>query len=172
VAQGSPKPRYSCRLSSIALMAAVVDAYEKATGEASPDRDDLALLMVAKHLPAILLRQIANPVVAGQRLDEGWTSAQRAEFVAGANSLLASVQSALTTTNEPEVALERLTEQFGDRIPSDASLIVQERLPEPVQTSAVAAPALVLTDHERMRRAEAAARETEARGVQSRPWST
>ena len=62
-----------CRLSSIALMACVIAAYDEAAGAIAENRDDLALQMVANRLPELLDRRIPNPVVHGQYLDEGWT---------------------------------------------------------------------------------------------------
>ena len=68
-------------LSSIAIMACVVTAYDESRGTVPDDRDDTALLAVAERLPGLLAKEIPNPVIPGQALCEKWTPAERAEFV-------------------------------------------------------------------------------------------
>ena len=114
-----------CRLTSIAIMAAVVDAFSEAA-TVRENRDDKALLMVVERLPAFLSGEIENPVVDGQRLDEGWTSSQRAEYVSGARALLQRLQNVLLGTDDPRNAISELTAAFGDRIPNDIQLFSAE----------------------------------------------
>jgi len=87
-------------------MSAVVTVYDEAQEAVAENRDDLALLMVAERLPNILSGVIANPVVDGQRLDEGWTSEQRSEFVSEAKVLLRHLQDAIMGTDDREVAIQ------------------------------------------------------------------
>jgi hypothetical protein len=173
-----------CQLASIALMSAVVTAYDEAEDAVPEDRDDLAILMVAERLPQILSGLIANPVVDGQRLDEGWAPEQRAGFVTAAEALLQCIQGALTGTDDAEAAIDSLIEVFGPRIPDDTDLVRTETMPAPSVKSAIGAPAILRSSHEQMTasiaalddaeryaRAEAAAREVEVRGSASKPWS-
>lgn len=113
----------TCRLSSIALMACVVTIYDEAAQAPAENRDDLALLVVAERLQALFGGRIANPVVDGQFLDEGWSSEDRGTFIAEANALLARLREAITGSDSPQRALGSLTRAFGDRLPDDHGLI-------------------------------------------------
>lgn len=112
------------RLASIALMAAVVSVFEKASAAIASDRDDLAVLRVAEDLPDFLASDIPNPVVEGERLDQGWSPEERDDFVAKAKVLAERLEEALTKTSDSSVAYEALQEQFGGRIPDDLTLYV------------------------------------------------
>jgi hypothetical protein len=111
----------TCRLSSIALMACAVQAYEANAAAPAENRDDLALLMVAEALPDLLSREIANPVVDGQRLDENWTEC-RLEFVAQAQALRDGLKAALAKPTA-EGVVSVLREVLGDFVPGDADLV-------------------------------------------------
>jgi len=111
-----------CRLSSIALMACAVTAYEQALAKPPENRDDLALLMVAKAMPTLLADAIANPVVDGQLLDEGWTNECRADFIAAAGSLRDTLADALAKGTAAQV-IATLRDGLGHYVPNDAGLI-------------------------------------------------
>lgn len=111
------------RLASIALMAAVVKVYDQAGGAINSTRDDKALLHVANALPGILDSQIDNPVVPGQRLDEGWSGEDREAYVEAANQLAEYMRVALERCSNPDEAFEYLRAAFGPRIPDDPTLI-------------------------------------------------
>lgn len=128
------------RLASIALMAAVVSVFEKASAEIASDRDDLALLRVAEELPDFLANDIPNPVVDGERLDQGWSAEERSDFVAKAKVLAERLADALTQTSDRAMAYEALQEQFGGRIPDDLTLFVPDAGLE-TKASELAAPA-------------------------------
>lgn len=128
------------RLASIALMAAVVSVFEKASAAIASDRDDLALLRVSEDLPDFLANDIPNPVVEGERLDQGWSPEERDDFVAKAKLLAERLEDALTKTSERSVAYEALQEQFGERIPDDLLLYVPDAGLE-TKESELAAPA-------------------------------
>lgn len=128
------------RLASIALMAAVVSVFEKASAAIASDRDDLALLRVAEDLPDFLANDIPNPVVEGERLDQGWSAEERGDFVAKARVLAERLADALTQTSDRAVAYEALQEQFGGRIPDDLTLYVPDAGLEE-KASELAAPA-------------------------------
>ena len=128
------------RLASIALMAAVVSVFEKASAAIASDRDDLALLRVAEDLPDFLANDIPNPVVEGARLDQGWSSEERSDFVAKARVLTERLKDALIQTSDRTAAFEALQNQFGGRIPDDFTLYVPDAGLE-TKASELAAPA-------------------------------
>ena len=115
----------ACRLSSIALMACVVAAYDEAAAVIAENRDDLALQMVAKRLPQLLERRIPNPVVDGQYLDEGWTGECRADFIAKARAFVTRIDAALTA-NHSGTVIEHLRVALGAYLPDDEDLVVIE----------------------------------------------
>lgn len=121
----------ACRLSSIALMACVVAAYDDVESAPAENRDDLALLSVAERLPNFLHGRISNPVVDGQFLDEGWSPEERAHFVSAANALLARLQDAIIGTDCTQQALASLVQAFGDRLPDDHTLIKADGVASP-----------------------------------------
>lgn len=114
----------ACRLSSIALMACVVTAYDEAAAVAE-HRDDLALQMVAKRLPELLGRRIPNPVLHGQYLDEGWTPECRADFIAMGLTLVTRIDAALAANQSGRV-IELLRAALGDFLPNDEDLVLIE----------------------------------------------
>lgn len=128
------------KLASIALMAAVVSVFEKASAAIAKDRDDLALLRVAEDLPEFLGKEIPNPVVEGERLDQGWSPEERSSFVAKAKVLAERLADALTQTSDRAMAHEALKEQFGGRIPDDLTLYLPDAGLE-TKASELAAPA-------------------------------
>lgn len=132
------------RLASIALMAAVVSVFEKASAALASDRDDLALLRVAKDLPDFLSNDIANPVVEGERLDQGWSVGERSDFVARAKVLAERLAGALVQSSDRTTAYEALQEQFGGRIPDDLSLYVPDAGLETMAHDLAAPAALTL----------------------------
>jgi len=121
-------------------MAAVVSVFEKASAAIAGDRDDLALLRVAEDLPDFLANDIPNPVVEGERLDQGWSAEERSDFVTKARLLAERLADALTQTSDRAMAYEALQEQFGGRIPDDLTLYVPDAGLE-TKASELAAPA-------------------------------
>jgi len=120
----------ACRLSSIALMACAVQAYDEAIAAPPESRDDLALQMVAEALPALLSARIVNPVVAGQYLDEGWEPDLRNEFVSAARGLADALRAVVNATSNDD-AIDDLSEALGPYIPDDANLIAIEAIGAP-----------------------------------------
>ncbi len=93
-----------CRLSSIALMACAVTAFDEAVAKPENGRDDSALHFVAGRLPELLSSRIPNPVVAGQFLDEGWSPECRSAFIVKAEKLASDVANALNAANTHQAA--------------------------------------------------------------------
>lgn len=114
------------RLASIALMSAVVKVYDEAGGAIDSARDDKALLHVAAALPGILEGRIDNPVVPGQRLDEGWTNEERRTYITAAQQLAGNMRAVLERCSDSDEALAHLSAAFGPRIPNDPDLIQVE----------------------------------------------
>jgi hypothetical protein len=110
-------------LSSIAIMASVVTALDRLNGKLPAGRDDVSLLEVAKVLPQLLAAPIPNPIPGLPRLDEGWDYDDREEMVQVAEKLRDQIDAAINQTLHREIARGRLERAFGDRIPSDLSLI-------------------------------------------------
>ena len=109
--------------SSITLMACVVDVFDDLNGTLPENRDDLALQAVADRLDALFSRPILNPVLPDQNLDEGWSSEERLDFKTRAADLKMMIDGLLNKTLHKRIALTRLQEKFGGRIPDDELLI-------------------------------------------------
>lgn len=133
-------------MASIALMAAVVSVFEKSSQAIADDRDDLALLNIAEELPDFLANDIPNPVVEGARLDQGWSTAERNDFVEKAKVLAVRLKDALMQTSERTVAFAALQDQFGGRIPDDLTLYVPVHTLAQFSTSYRSHSAAVLID--------------------------
>lgn len=154
-----------CRLSSIALMAAVVASYDAAPAEFQDGRDDLALQRVAQSLPAFFAGRIPNPVVPGQYLDEGWSIEQRNDYVARASELANTIYSAIQRAASPKAAIEALVSAFGPRIPKAEALVEADGRYE------AAAPAIHRSAEYRDQAAAAAINEVRQSGSATKPWS-
>jgi hypothetical protein len=128
-------------LASITLMWAVIKTFETHGGyRPFVGRDDLALLEVARALPDILHAAIPNPVVDDARLDQGWSAEARAAYVAAAETLVDSLEAAITQSPGPATTIQRMIEQLGDRFPTDHALLSDD---VPENAAAPAAPAIL-----------------------------
>lgn len=112
--------------SSIALMACVVKSFDSLNGRFPPGRDDLALKGTAGNLEALFSTRIPNPILPDQNLDEGWSHQDRLDYIRRAVVLRRVIDTALKNTSDKCLALARLKEGFGQRIPSDESLVAFE----------------------------------------------
>ncbi|WP_157134799.1 CBASS cGAMP synthase [Sphingomonas sp. PAMC 26605] len=122
-----------CRLSSITLMACTVAAFDQLGSTIDQTRDDKALLMAAEQLAMRLNHRVYNPVVAGQFLDDGWSTEMRREFITEAQELAAGLRVVLNGTRAAD-ASAKLCELFGDYLPDDADLLVVESAPSILTT--------------------------------------
>jgi hypothetical protein len=156
----------TCRLSSIVLMAAVVDAYNTHSREFDESRDDLALLNVARHLPGFLAGRIPNPVVPGQYLDEGWSTENRNEYVAAASELSNAAYRAISRSATAGEALRTLTSAFGDRIPTAEELVEVDGF-----SAGLAAPTVHRAAEVREAAAAAAINQVRGSGAATKPWA-
>ena len=119
-----------CKLSSITLMTVAVEAYDNAFGNIdgsrpSSGRIDLALFQTAKYVANKLIGPIVNPVLPQEHNDlaVGWSPIERQEFIGYAHQLVNNLDRALNGGFHKDVALEYVSEAFGDRIPTDTSLV-------------------------------------------------
>lgn len=114
-------------LASIALMWAVVEVFKNHQGyKPFNGRDDLALLAVARALPDILRQEIPNPVVPGERLDQGWSHTDRQIFASAAMDLEAQLEAALIRSSTPQATVRYMLDALGSRFPTDVSLLVDD----------------------------------------------
>jgi len=125
-----------CRLSSIALMACAVAAYDEARSAPPENRDDKALLMVAERLPQMLSDRIPNPVVDRQYLDEGWEDC-RSDLVGKARTLAAGLGGALSR-HETREAIQDLLATFGIFMPDDPATLSVDGAPSILTTGLLA----------------------------------
>jgi hypothetical protein len=112
----------TCKLSSIALMACVVTAYDDAMTAPPTNRDDEALRLVSRRLPEMFSGAIPNPVVAGLVLNDNWTDQCRASFVAQARKLVSALDAALNSAFAT-AALATLRSELGPHFPDDRDLL-------------------------------------------------
>jgi hypothetical protein len=114
------------KLSSLAIMACVVDILDHLSIELPNSRDDLALLLVCERLADRLGRRIPNPVLADQReldLDCEWKIEDRNEIVLKAGELRYRLHDALKGTDSPSSVLAHLRSALGNRMTNDVAVI-------------------------------------------------
>ena len=122
--------------SSIALMACVVKVFDEMNGTLPENRDDLALRAVTDRLGELFSQAIPNPVLPDQNLDEDWSAEDRLGFRTQASGLRTKIDTVLNRTFHKGVALAKLREGFGQRIPNDELLIDVESEERKVQAYA------------------------------------
>lgn len=134
-----------CCLSSIAVMAAVAEAFRQ-MGSGFRDQDDDRLVYeIAQRLPDILQGHLYNPAYPGQNIILNvWSDDDRCGVVDEARKLARAMSDALTGTGVAEIVVDRLRGAFGNRIPNrpDAVLIVPTAAPaiRTERAAAVASP--------------------------------
>jgi len=116
----------ACKLSSIALMACAVRAYDELKGYVSPSRDDIAFKEVVARLPEYLSETIANPVPGKPDLNEDWDFQHRTDYVNKAMELRRKVNQSFETGNSQLRVLKCYELVLGGRVPEDQSLVTFE----------------------------------------------
>jgi hypothetical protein len=114
------------KLSSLAIMACIVDILDDLVADFPNSRDDVAMLFVSERLAARLNRPIPNPVmtdVIDVALDREWTALDRADIVAKAKELHARLVNSLKGTDNPSSVLAGLRAALGKRVTDDVSVI-------------------------------------------------
>lgn len=124
----------NCCLSSIAVMAAVAEAFRQ-MGSGFRDQDDDRLVYeIAQRLPDILQGELLNPAYPGERVVlNDWADDDRCGVVDAAKALAATMEAALTRSGDATAVVDHLRSAFGDRIPYR---------PDAVQIVLTAAPAI------------------------------
>ena len=118
-----------CKLSSLAIMACLVDILDGIAADMPDSRDDVAILVVSERFADRLKRSIPNPVmthIAEVALDRAWTPIDRADFVSKAEDLHTRLTDALRGTDNPASVLKYLRIAFGNRMTDDTSVIRAE----------------------------------------------
>ncbi|WP_421934401.1 CBASS cGAMP synthase [Phenylobacterium sp.] len=111
--------------SSICLMAGVVGAYERLNDQ-DPNRDDLALMYVAREMAQIFQDPVENPALPGisdKCLCAEWTPEFRALVCKTFSDVADQLEAAIHDTLNRQIALNRAKVAFGPRIPDDFELI-------------------------------------------------
>jgi hypothetical protein len=132
----------TCCLSSITVMAAVVEALEQMNGTHRNLTDDRLTYEIAQRLPGIFRGNLYNPALPGEFiLLNDWTAEERQTVVQAAEALAAEMRAALKGTAVAELVIASLRRAFGERIPYRPDVV--EILPVVAATVAAEAPAKV-----------------------------
>ncbi len=119
----------TCKLSSLAIMACLVDILDSIAADMPEHRDDVAILLASERFAGRLKQPIPNPVMthlAEVALDRDWTAMDRADFVAKASDFHKRLTDALRGTDNPASVLRYLRTAFGKRMTDDVSVIRTE----------------------------------------------
>lgn len=105
-------------LTSITIMAAIVETLEDMNGTHRSLDDDQLVYEIARRLPQTFEKDICNPVFRdGSKILNEWSPEERREIVRAAQVLAEHMHDALKGTGVPELVVEALQEAFGERIP-------------------------------------------------------
>jgi len=110
-------------VSSILLMVCAWESFEELGRPNVPSRDDLALLRVAERLPRLLQGPIYNPADGDERIDSRLSDASRQLAITTAQKFDRELTEVIERCFDPHLAIGKLTELFGDRIPDEPSLV-------------------------------------------------
>ncbi len=119
----------NCKLSSLAIMACLVDILDGMAADMPDHRDDIAILLASEKFADRLKRPIPNPVMthlAEVALDRDWTAMDRANFVSKAENFHKRLTDALRGTDNPDNVLRYLRNAVGNRMTDDVSVIRTE----------------------------------------------
>ena len=126
--------------SSIAIMAAVVDAYDEFI-KSKPNGDCAALLTVCQELPSIFARKITNPVNSESELfPAGLDKEESDEVLTRLRDLRTTIEEALCISESSRVANLKLQQAFGSRLPYNPDWIENISITETVRHAPKVAP--------------------------------
>lgn len=111
------------RLSSILLMVCVWRVFDDIGRLNVPDRDDAALLLVARRLPVLLAGPVENPTDPEEMIDGRLDEADRRVAIKMAEALAKELGEIVEKCFDPQEAVKRLTGIFGERMPNRADLV-------------------------------------------------
>lgn len=111
-------------LTSITIMAAVVETFEDMNGAHRGLDDDRLVYEIARRLPHVFERDILNPAFPGQsKVLNEWSPEERREVVRAAQVFAENMHSALKGTGVAELVVEALRRAFGGRIPNRPDMV-------------------------------------------------
>lgn len=111
------------RVSSILLMVCAWRAFDDFGRPNVPERDDAALLLVARRLPILLAGPVENPTDPDEKIDARLGDAERRVAITMAEGLASELGEIVEKCFDPSDAVRRLQALFGDRIPNRPSLV-------------------------------------------------
>lgn len=113
-------------LGSIAIMGALVQARSALREDFDSNRDDLAIVTLAREMSGRVLQAIENPAFPGQpecNLCKDWSPEFRQQVSAMWWEAAEAVESAIRDQVHKGLALNKVRAVFGDRLPTDESLV-------------------------------------------------
>ncbi|WP_296738971.1 CBASS cGAMP synthase [Mesorhizobium sp.] len=111
------------RVSSILLMVCAWRAFDDFGRPNVPERDDAALLLVARRLPVLLAGPVENPTDPDEKIDCRLGDEDRRVAIEAAEGLAAELGWIVEKCFDPQDAVTRLKGLFGKRIPSRPDLV-------------------------------------------------
>lgn len=133
----------SC-LTSITIMAAIVEVLEDMNGNHRDLDDDRLVYEIARRLPSVFEKEICNPAFPDRsKILNEWSTEERREIVGAAQVFAEHMHSALKGTAVAELVVTSLRQIFGDRIPyrPDAVKIIPNVAATVAAEAAVTVPA-------------------------------
>jgi hypothetical protein len=106
------------RVSSILLMVCAWRAFDDFGRPNVPERDDAALLLVARRLPILLSGPVENPRDPEEKIDARLGDAERRVAIAMAERFATELGEIVEKCFDPQEAVRRLKVLFGERIPN------------------------------------------------------
>jgi hypothetical protein len=128
-------------VSSLILMVYVCSVFEEIGHLSVPTQDDLMLLDIAKRLPTLFKEPIENPVEPGEMLGLKWTPEERKAGIEAAKKMLEELDMVINHCYITDVAVQRMQNVFGDRIPNRPDLVGVHRTAAAI---VAAAPATIV----------------------------
>jgi hypothetical protein len=131
-------------LTSIAIMAAMVEALEDMNGTHRNLDDDRLVYEISNRLPRIFEGDLLNPAFPNEeKVLNNWSTIERREVVRAAEALREAMHDALVGTAVADLVITALRKTFGNRIPNrpDAVKIIPRVAATVMAAAAVTVPA-------------------------------
>jgi hypothetical protein len=111
-------------LTSIIIMAAIVETLEDMNGSHRNLDDDQLVYEIARRLPSVFEKDICNPAFPGKaKVLNEWSSEERREVVRAAQAFAEHMHDALRGTGVAELVVDALRKAFGERIPNRPEMV-------------------------------------------------
>ena len=106
-----------CELTSLSLMAMIVEAMNRLKDRPAETRDDALLLEVVSKLPLLIrTRQVGIPSL-NMQFDTGWSNTDRELFATSLEGLESRLRRALEGTQVDTIVVDHFNHALGPRIP-------------------------------------------------------